>query len=89
MAGAALLTALANLDGRRPTPAERADWAALAARSEFLPVPFFTLRPELDNPLEALPLLVFPLLEFPARPEERADLVEIFLMLKSHQFQSL
>jgi hypothetical protein len=75
-----------NLDGRRPTPAERADWAALAARSEFLPVTFLLLRPALDDPLLDLPALEFPLLELLAPPEERADLAEIFLMLNSYQF---
>ncbi len=61
------------LDGRRPTPEERADWAALAARSEFLPVTFLASRPALD----------LPLLRFPPLPKERADLEEAFLMLNS------
>ena len=73
MAGAALLTALANLEGRRPTPDERADWAAFAARSEFLPATLLASRPVLDFPT---PDLLPP-------PEERADLEEAFLMLNS------
>ena len=86
VAGAALLTALVNLDGRRPRPDERADWAAFAARSEFLPVTFLASRPALALPLLALPaldlpLLDFALLDFPPLPKERADREEAFLIL--------
>lgn len=73
VAGAELFTALVNLEGRRPTPDERADWAALAARSEFLPLVFLELRPALGRPL----------LELLPPPEERADLEAVFLMLNS------